>query len=110
MMIKNSNVIEVIRPISSFFLWRNSTHKESIKSTQPTFCSNISMPKKQTSIFHSDISMCLKSIKATQATFCSDISMHLENIKSKQATFRSDIFMRVKKSKRIGGFFSFKCF
>ena len=58
-MMISSNVIEVIRPISSLlfyfiFLWRNSTHKK--KS------------KKHTNIIHLDISTCLKSIKSKQAS------------------------------------------
>ena len=129
------------RIISDFSLQKDFTHTKSTKSTkcrQATFtqiflyawkAQNVNKRlsfryfytpkkcKKQTSDFHSDIFICLKSIKSKQVTFThkkyktsnkrlslryfytpkkykkqtsdfhSDIFIHLKSIKSKQATF-----------------------
>ena len=54
--------------------------------------------KKQTSIFHSDISMCLKNIKNKQ-TSSTQIFLYAKKHKKHTSIFHSDIFMRLKSIK-----------
>ena len=58
----------------------------------------------QTSDFHSDILIRLKSIKSKQASFT-----HKKH-KMQISDFHSDIFIHLKRGKKIDGFLSLRCF